>query len=370
MPAPQAAQAAGNTQSATNPATFANEFRICIAALSRRTLQSCVQKFKISQHLDLQPQSVRKPAKPGDLRRHRGHAVPQDPLPSQHNSSSQPRGGFNARPTSTDAGCDYVQDFVSAAQRVSLDTWLASLHPLWEQRYSTQRSVPEGKQQHRLLRPVYWLGNWQFACLGYYEPPRRTQNCAVAAEPFPAMLQQLVATIEGRIRKQFPTAFVPTGWHLNTCLVNFYGNRLDGSKWVDVARVGEHRDFEPGPVASISLGERALFQFIRRGNGSAPPVRTQWLEDNSLQMFGGPVWKDDLLHRVTRVENKRHVTIGPRIEDFATRRINLTFRYVPVPHVTPVEALSRRAQLDIAPYLATLAKHSDFFARQCHAAVT
>ena len=184
------------------------------------------------------------------------------------------------------------------------------------------------------------------------------------------ILQQLVATIEHRIRKQFPTAFVPTGWHLNTCLVNFYGNRLDGSKWVDVARVGEHRDFEPGPVASISLGERALFQFIRRGNGSAPPVRTQWLEDNSLQMFGGPVWKDDLLHRVTRVENKRHVTIGPRIEDFATRRINLTFRYVPVPHVTPVEALSRRAQLDIAPYLATLAKHSDFFARQCHAAVT
>ncbi|MBP9085587.1 MAG: alpha-ketoglutarate-dependent dioxygenase AlkB [Kofleriaceae bacterium] len=313
---------------------------------------------------------MRKPAKPGHVGRHRGHAVPQGPLPGQHASSGQLRTGLHPRPPSTDAGCDYVSDFVSAPQRSALDRWLATLHPLWEQRYSTQRPVPEGKQQHRLLRPVYWLGNWQFACLGYYEPPRRTQNCAVAAEPFPEILQQLVATMERRIRSQFPASFVPAGWQLNTCLVNFYGSRLDGAKWVDVARVGEHRDFEPGPVASISLGERALFQFIRRGNGSAPPVRSQWLEDNSLQLFGGPVWKDDLLHRVTRVENKRHATIGPSIEAFATRRINLTFRYVPVADVTPVQALSRRAQLDIAPYLATLAEHSAFFARQHRVVIT
>ena len=42
-------------------------------------------------------------------------------------------------------------------------------------------------------------------------------------------------------------------------------NMSEGDRWVDVARVSEHRDFEPGPVASISLGERALFQFVRRG---------------------------------------------------------------------------------------------------------
>lgn len=321
------------------------------------------KKCQIVALLELQLRPVRKPAKSGTVGRQRGHAVPQGPLPSERGSSGHPRHGFT-RELSTDAGCDYVSDFVSATQRLALDSWLATLHPLWEQRYSTQRPVPEGKQQHRLLRPVYWLGNWQFACLGYYEPPRRTQNCAVAAEPFPRILQQLVTNMERRIRTQFPATFVPVGWHLNTCLVNFYGNRFDGTKWVDVARVGEHRDFEPGPVASISLGERALFQFIRRGNGTSPPVRTQWLDDNSLQCFGGPVWKDDLLHRVTRVENKRRATLGPTIEAFATRRINLTFRYVPTADVTSVAKLSARAQLDIAPYLATLAQHADFYARQ------
>ena len=60
---------------------------------------------------------------------------------------------------------------------------------------------------------------------------------------------------------------MPKGWHLNTCLVNFYGDRQDGTRWVDVARVGDHRDFEPGPVASLSIGERALFQFVARGGG-------------------------------------------------------------------------------------------------------
>jgi len=40
---------------------------------------------------------------------------------------------------------------------------------------------------------------------------------------------------------------------------------------------------EPGPVASLSLGERARFQFVPRGAPSASPVRTQWL-DGSLQI--------------------------------------------------------------------------------------
>jgi len=306
---------------------------------------------------------VRKLAKPGHPKpahggRRRPRPVPQGPLLER---SSGPQRGL-------DAGCAYEPDFVTASQRQALDAWLGKLHPLWEQRYSTKRPVPEGKRQHGLLRPVYWLGNWQFACLGYYEPPRRTQHCAVAAEPFPPMLQQMVSTIERRIRTQFPASYVPSGWHLNTCLINFYGNRWDGNRWQDVARVGEHRDFEPGPVASISLGERALFQFVQRGQLAAAPVRTQWLENNSLQLFGGPYWKDDLLHRVTRVENKLKATLGPTISDFATRRINLTFRYVPSVDVTPFRALSPRAQSDIAEYMATLAKHSAFFAAQLAAA--
>ncbi len=271
------------------------------------------------------------------------------------------------RPTAGRADRDpsyvYQPEFLDGPSRAELERWLATLRPLWEQRYSTKRPPPPGKEQRALLRPVYWLGNWQFACLGYYEPPRRTHDCAVRAEPFPPVMARLVAEIERRVRAQFPRRDVPSAWRLNTCLVNFYGERREGEKWLDVARVGDHRDFEPGPVASISLGERALFQFVRRGAPGSPPVQNQWLEDGSLQIFGGPKWKDSLLHRVQRVEDKRDLSLGPSIDAFRTRRINFTFRYVPEEHVTPFAALSAAAREDVREYLAELARHSDFFAR-------
>jgi alkylated DNA repair dioxygenase AlkB len=257
----------------------------------------------------------------------------------------------------------YEPGFVTDAARAELLAWLAMLRPLWEMRYSTKRALPAGKQQRPLLRPVYWLGNWQFACLGYYEPPRRVRGVAVAAEPFPPVLASLVAAVERRVRAGFPPAVVPRRWHLNTCLVNFYGDRTAGARPVDAARVGEHRDFEPGPVASISLGERARFQFVRRGARDAPPVRTQWLEDRSLQAFGGPRWKDDLLHRVQRVDDKLHLDLPPAIEGFRTRRINFTFRYVPDEHVAPFAELSPEARDDVRDYVATLAASSPFFAQ-------
>jgi DNA oxidative demethylase len=257
----------------------------------------------------------------------------------------------------------YEPGFIDAGSRAEILAWLATLRPLWELRYSTRRPPPPGKQQRGLLRPVYWLGNWQFACLGYYEPPRRTSHVAVAAEPFPGVLARLVATIEKRVRTGFPASAVPRRWHLNTCLVNFYGSRDHDGRAIDAARVGEHRDFEPGPVASLSIGERARFQFVRRGTAAAPPVRTQWLEDGSLQIFGGPRWKDDLLHRVQRVDDKLGLDLPPRIAGFRTRRVNFTFRYVPDEHVTPYARLPAAARDDVRDYVARLAEHAGFFAR-------
>ena len=175
----------------------------------------------------------------------------------------------------------YVYDpaFVDDVASAEIMTWLGTLVPLWEMRYSTKRPPPAGKQQRPLLRPVYWLGNWQFACLGYYEPPKRTHDVAVAAEPFPPVLARLVAAVERRVRAGFPPNTVPRRWHLNTCLVNFYGDRDDRGKSIDVARVGEHRDFEPGPVASLSIGERAVEpprardRVERQRRRRAPPAR-------------------------------------------------------------------------------------------------
>ncbi|HEU0035310.1 MAG TPA: alpha-ketoglutarate-dependent dioxygenase AlkB [Kofleriaceae bacterium] len=261
----------------------------------------------------------------------------------------------------------YEPSFVDARARTEILAWLGTLVPLWEMRFSTKRPPPPGKTQRPLLRPVYWLGNWQFACLGYYEPPKRTRDVAVAAEPFPPVLARLVAQIERRVRSGFPPPTVPRRWRLNTCLVNFYGDRIVDGKPVDAARVGEHRDFEPGPVASISLGERARFQFVPRGARDAAPVRTQWLEDNSLQIFGGPRWKDDLLHRVQRVDDKHRLELPPAIEGFRTRRVNFTFRYVPDEHVVRFAQLPAAARDDVRDYVATLAKSSAFFAAELSA---
>jgi alkylated DNA repair dioxygenase AlkB len=277
-------------------------------------------------------------------------------------STASARGCVLDDPVVIDRCYAYEPGFIDATARAEILAWLAALRPLWEMRYSTRRPPADGKQQRELLRPVYWLGNWQFACLGYYEPPRRVRDAAVAAEPFPTVLARLVADIEKRVRVGFPPGAVPRRWHLNTCLVNFYGNReLDGKR-IDVARVGEHRDLEPGPVASLSLGDRARFQFVRRGQTNAPPVRTQWLEDGSLQIFGGPKWKDGLLHRVQRVEDKLELDLPPAIPGFRTRRINFTFRYVPDEHVVAFARLAPGARDDVRNYVTTLAASSPPFA--------
>ncbi len=260
-------------------------------------------------------------------------------------------------------GLAHQPRWLSPADRAELMAWLDTLAPLWEQRFSTVRPLPKGEAQRSLLRPVYWLGNWQFACLGYYEPPRRTKDCAVTAEPFPPVMARLVAQMEARARKQLPAAHFVPGWSLNTCLINFYGSRLTASGEDDAARVGDHRDFEPGPVASLSLGERAIFQYVRRQRGGGEPVRTIPLEDSSLIMFSGPLWKDTLYHRVQRVEDKARGALGPTVEGFRTRRINLTFRFVPPADVVPYGKLATQAREDVAEYVARLSETSDFWAR-------
>jgi alkylated DNA repair dioxygenase AlkB len=272
---------------------------------------------------------------------------------------SRPRAGADAR------GHLLVANYVDARARAKIITFLEGLRPIWEYRFALDRPPPRGEAQRRLLRPVYWLGNWQFACLDYYRPPKGVHERCVAAEPFPPVLRQIVRDVEARARRAFPREYVPHGWRLNTCLVNFYGDRLEQGRWVDSARVGEHRDFEPGPVASLSLGERALFQFVprRRAGEKVEPALTQWLDDGALQLFGGPLYKDRLLHRVQRVDARAGVELPPAITGFRTRRVNFTFRYVPDVHVIAFERLSERARGDVRGYVAELAQSSPFFAR-------
>lgn len=263
----------------------------------------------------------------------------------------------------TPTGIYYQFPFVDRKERAQILAWLETLHPLWEMRFSENNPPPPSDEQRQLLRPVYWLGNWQFACLDYYHPPKGVLHRCLKAEPYPVFLQKLVDRIEFIAKKRFPRSYFPEGWKLNTCLINFYGNKLEDGKWVDRARVGEHKDFEPGPVGSLSLGERAFFQFVQGKStlGEDNIVFSQWLEDSSLQIFGGDKWKAKTFHRVQRVEDKKKELIGPKVESFQTRRINFTFRYVPEEHVYPLKDIPAPQQNDIRPYLETLSEHSQYF---------
>ena len=130
-----------------------------------------------------------------------------------------------------------------------------------------------------------------------------------------------------------------------------------------MARVGEHKDFEPGPVASISFGEKALFQFVKSSgkNNQSQVVLQQWLNDRSLQLFGGEKFKNQLFHRVQRVEKKGLEFKYLNTTQFKTRRINFTFRYVPDEHVQPLARFPQIQQQDVSKYVTKLSEHSEFW---------
>ncbi len=262
-------------------------------------------------------------------------------------------------------GLIYRTNFVSVADKALALKYFFGLPAIWESRFSTVRPLAANQKQRKLLRPVYWLGNWQFACLNYYHPPKGTKFRCVEAEPFPPFLQAWVNEIEQLVRREIPEGDVPADWHLNTCLINYYGqSRDEEGQWQDVARVGEHRDYEPGPVASVSLGERAFFQFVRSSSRhqSSSTFLSQWLDDRSLQIFAGRLFKDTLFHRVQRVEKKGSLQQAFPDANFVVRRVNLTFRYVPTKDVQPLREFPAELIADVLPYVQTLSKSSVHFA--------
>ena len=262
-------------------------------------------------------------------------------------------------------GLFYHPTFIKRQERESIMEWLKTLHPIWEMRFSENNPPPEGDKQRKLLRPVYWLGNWQFACLNYYHPPKGIHNRCIHAEEYPPVLKKILENIEGITKMHFKKNEVPRGWKLNTCLINFYGTSIDeNGKKVDTARVGDHKDFELGPVASVSFGERAFFQFVLGKKDLKNNVLfEQWLEDSSLQIFGGDLYKDKAFHRVQRVENKLKTIFDLNVENFETRRINFTFRYVPMEHIVHFKDLPAPQKSDVRSYMEELAKNSAHFER-------
>lgn len=263
----------------------------------------------------------------------------------------------------------YKPNSISSSQKTEILKYLSSIYPIWEMRFSNSNPPPNNEQNRSLLRPVYWLGNWQFACLNYYHPPQGIQNRCVKAEEYPEVLKDLIFEIEQMVHREFSPKDIPEKWHLNTCLINYYGNKISPHQEqtkIDCARVGEHKDFEPGPVASVSFGEKALFQFIKSGSKTqkSQVIIQQWLEDSSLQIFGGDKFKKQLFHRVQRVEDKGIIFKHLNTNDFETRRINFTFRYVPKEHVKSLQNFPENLKNDVHHYVTELSKNSLFWSDQ------
>lgn len=260
----------------------------------------------------------------------------------------------------------YKPQYISKTQKDEILNYLSTIYPIWEMRFSESNPPPAHEPNRPLLRPVYWLGNWQFACLNYYHPPQGIRNRCVEAENYPPILQKIIFEVESLVRQNFAEKDIPEKWHLNTCLINFYGDKITNTGKTDCARVGEHKDFEPGPVASISFGEKALIQFVKSTGKEqkSQVILQQWLEDSSLQIFGGDKFKKQLFHRIQRVENKGFVFKNLQTTQFETRRINFTFRYVPTEHVTALKSFPPHLQKDIANYVDELSQHSDFWKEQ------
>lgn len=257
--------------------------------------------------------------------------------------------------------------FLNTETREKVLKEILQYQPIWESRFSDSNPPPPGQSQRQLLRPVYWLGNWQFACLNYYHPPKGIEYRCVEGEKYGPELSQIVKRIEKDIHQKVPKKDIPSEWKLNTCLINYYGAKISENKLLDAARVGEHKDFEPGPVASLSFGERALFQFVKSRGRQQPSevVLQQWLADNTLQVFAGPRYKEQLFHRVQRVEKKQPPKLPDiEISNFRTRRLNLTFRFVPDRHIKKISQFPTPLQKDLSPYLARLAMTSAYWKEQ------
>ena len=203
-------------------------------------------------------------------------------------------------------GLHYDSGFISPAVRAEIVAWLRTVFPLWEQRYSLLRPPPAGRDAAPAAAAGVLAGQLAVRLPRLLPAPDRGARSLRGGRAVSAGARAAGGEHRGADPRHVHGPDLPHGWHLNTCLVNFYGSRLVDGAWVDTARVGEHKDFEPGPVASLSLGERALFQFVtsHRPGERERVVAQQWLDDGSLQIFGGHKWKRQTFHRVQRVDDR------------------------------------------------------------------
>ena len=276
------------------------------------------------------------------------------------------------------SGFSYLPQFISIEEAEQLIDYFGALRPLWEQRFhgvSKQRSAKHGR---RLTRPVYWLGAWQFACLGYYAEPEHLNDRCLRGEPFPAVMQNILDRLaEVLAASHHHVSDTDTNTDNdtdndndneksalpNTCLINYYGREVGQGQPRDYARLRMHRDGEPGPVIMFSIGQPGLLEFLDP-EISPDPELSLWTRHRSVTILSGPNFKDRLYHRITQVRTGREPQLHTELENFELRRISVSFRSVPEQYITDFHELPDTATSQIANYVEELALHSKHYEDQ------
>jgi DNA oxidative demethylase len=255
-------------------------------------------------------------------------------------------------------GYSYLPRFITADEAQELATFFAGLHPLWEKRHADGAQSRRGGTG-RLTRPVYWLGAWQFAALGYYAEPDHLHDKCVRAEPLPPIMLRILERLRPELATHGDTGPLPS-----TCLINYYGSerKTEGGPPVDYARLRMHRDAEPGPVVMFSVGQPAQFEFVVPG--AEAPDHSQWIRNRSVVVLSGSDYKDRLYHRVTRVRHGQQPVLTARMEEFAVRRVSVSFRHVPERFIKDLGELADAARAVALPYVEELAQFSPHFRKQ------
>ena len=256
-------------------------------------------------------------------------------------------------------GFSYLPRFISAAEAETLITYFGALVPLWEHRHSRGDHQREGARSRRLTRPVYWLGAWQFACLGYYAEPDHREDRCVRAEAFPPVMHTILERLRGELRghdERFDDA-------PNSCLINYYGREVGEGPPVDYARLRMHRDGEPGPVVMFSIGQPGLLEFVDPELADTPELGV-WTRHRSITILSGPDYKDRLYHRIRQVRHGRDPAIPTQLDGFEVRRVSVSFRHVPEALITDFGGLTEGSREQVRGYVEALAEHSPHFRRQ------
>lgn len=266
-------------------------------------------------------------------------------------------------------GLSYLPQFIEQNEAQTLIEYFGGLHPLWEQRHSGTSHGRSARHGRQLTRPVYWLGAWQFASLGYYaEPEHRLHRC-LRAEPFPPVMRQILErlkpVVEGSHTDEMldSTNRSPTSVLPNTCLINYYGRKVGEGVPVDCARLRMHRDGEPGPVIMFNIGQAGLLEFLDPEISDLPELSV-WTRHRSVTIISGPDFKDRLYHRVSQVRTGAEPAMHCRLKNFQLRRVSVSFRHVPGELIEDYKTLPSENRQKIQGYVEELSRHSAHFRKQ------